>query len=676
MRQRSRELWIWLRPSPTWGYTMRVLLAFAGAIYAAYWLELDSPYSAGTTVLVLMNTSRGAVISKSLWRLVGSSVGIAAAIALVAAFAQTPVLFIVGLALWVGLCSAVASLLRYHRGYGVVLAGYTVTLVAFGAIAEPEHIFDLATARLAVVSIGVLATAMVFLITDHGPGREQLRDRVTRLVSRAAGVLRDALVSGDLSVATQARTQVAQDLTGLDQLVEFATVEDGGSGRFAGDLRFAVAQLFATLPGGLHAVTLVRQLQGPERAALGELTEALGQLADAQPGQTETDLRRSIDGLRVRLAERTTACRDTASLAALDQAVALLGQFAGALDSLHALWEGVPSIPAIRLRNYVNLVTAARNGVRAAIAIVMAGLFWIVTGWSDGSSMLVLLGVVCALASQSDSAAQASLDFLKGTALAVLAAFVCVFGILPQMAGFPLLMAGILPFIAAGVFFGRQPRFAVVSLGFLVFFIILVAPQNPMRYDLAHFLNVSCALLVGSTWAVLAFRALLPPNPKAEAVGLAHSMRDAVQRLVRSRRLPHLIQWEHLQLQRMVRLSLRLASNPDERRRAIGSGAAAIVIGRHLLTLRHAIGDKTLDGAAHRAILRTLASFRRLCAAPLEASAAARNEALFIESTAASPKALHLAAALRDLGALVREQAEFFASDPIPFDPRTRSRAA
>lgn len=61
-----------LRPSPTWAYTLRVLLAISLAMYSAYWLELDSPYSAGTTVLVVMNASRGAIISKSLWRVAGS----------------------------------------------------------------------------------------------------------------------------------------------------------------------------------------------------------------------------------------------------------------------------------------------------------------------------------------------------------------------------------------------------------------------------------------------------------------------------------------------------------------------------------------------------------------------------------------------------------------------------
>ena len=35
MRPKVKELWIGLRPSPAWVYTMRVSLAFAIAIYVA-----------------------------------------------------------------------------------------------------------------------------------------------------------------------------------------------------------------------------------------------------------------------------------------------------------------------------------------------------------------------------------------------------------------------------------------------------------------------------------------------------------------------------------------------------------------------------------------------------------------------------------------------------------------
>ena len=57
-----------------WSHILRTLLAFSIALYAAYALELDSPSSAGLTVLIVASASRGAVLSKSLYRAGGTVV--------------------------------------------------------------------------------------------------------------------------------------------------------------------------------------------------------------------------------------------------------------------------------------------------------------------------------------------------------------------------------------------------------------------------------------------------------------------------------------------------------------------------------------------------------------------------------------------------------------------------
>jgi len=54
-----------------------------------------------------------------------------------ALFAQAPVLFLIGLALWMALCTGASTLLRGFRSYGAVLAGYTVALIAMPAVTIP-----------------------------------------------------------------------------------------------------------------------------------------------------------------------------------------------------------------------------------------------------------------------------------------------------------------------------------------------------------------------------------------------------------------------------------------------------------------------------------------------------------------------------------------------------------
>ena len=81
-------------------------------------------------------------------------------------------LFLLGFAAWLALCTAASTLLRGFRSYGAVLAGYTVALIAMPAVDHPDSIFTLAMARVAVVSLGIASSALVgALLTGHGAAR-------------------------------------------------------------------------------------------------------------------------------------------------------------------------------------------------------------------------------------------------------------------------------------------------------------------------------------------------------------------------------------------------------------------------------------------------------------------------------------------------------------------------
>ena len=57
-----------------------------------------------------------------------------------AAFPQQPVLFLAGVSVWLGITTFISSLLRSFRAYGAVLAGTTLSLIAFGATEQPDII--------------------------------------------------------------------------------------------------------------------------------------------------------------------------------------------------------------------------------------------------------------------------------------------------------------------------------------------------------------------------------------------------------------------------------------------------------------------------------------------------------------------------------------------------------
>src|SRR5476649_728983 len=123
--------------TPRATYVIRSTLAAWLALVVAYLLELQAPYSAASTVLLVINPIQGAVIGKGTWRVLGTLAGMLAAIVLMSVFGQMPWLFLLGFGLWLGLSVAAMTLLRHYRAYGVVVAGYTVGLAAYGALEHP-----------------------------------------------------------------------------------------------------------------------------------------------------------------------------------------------------------------------------------------------------------------------------------------------------------------------------------------------------------------------------------------------------------------------------------------------------------------------------------------------------------------------------------------------------------
>jgi uncharacterized membrane protein YccC len=659
---RPQALRAWLLPPPIVPYVLRVLLAVALALYAAYALQLEAPSSAATTVLIVANASRGAVISKSVWRVVGSLLGAVAAVVLFAAFAQAPVLFVFGLALWIGACTAVSSAFRYNRGYAAVLAGYTVTLVAFGAITDPDRIFDLAIGRVAVVSVGVISAGLVFMLTDTGEGAAPLESGLLRLIAGTCAVIAQAFESPTLAAPRTARSALAADLLALDQLVEFASAEDAGLSRYAGDLRIASAQLFSALTGGLRCAQLLRALPAPtDQAAAAAMEQTLRWIAAPAPAARAATIAARLAETRALLHAAATQTGDLGALSAFDQSLTLIGQLEEATASLAALQTRAPRRPQIRLRGYVNWSTALRNGGRAAIAVSLAGLFWIVSQWPNGAATLTLIGPLCALLAQNDSASAASIAFAKGVALAALGAFVCNYALLPMTDGYPLLLAAMAPFLIAGLLAAAQPRYTGMATGFLIFFFGLLSPANPMVFDLAASLNGYFASIIGALCVVLAFRVILPPDPIAEAAVIARSLRRAVLQI----RSPQPFVFEHLQHQKLLRLSRRLADLPALRFPAVGEATAAMLIVRQLQTLHRATANPAIPAAARTEASRVLIASSKLLRAPHTVAEAAAAAATTVLDLTGETPTRRLAAAMQELASLISFDTDFLQSGGI-----------
>src|ERR1700683_327467 len=143
------------------GFALRSWLASMLALYIAYALQLESPYWAWLTVWLVAQPTPGMLLSKSMYLVLGTLAGAFFGIALIALFAQTPELFVLGLALLVGGCTVASNTLTNFRAYATVLAGYSSGLIASGAIDTPDQVFFIGMARASAILLGIACAVLV-----------------------------------------------------------------------------------------------------------------------------------------------------------------------------------------------------------------------------------------------------------------------------------------------------------------------------------------------------------------------------------------------------------------------------------------------------------------------------------------------------------------------------------
>src|SRR6201991_4994008 len=132
-------------------YALRLWASVCLALFVAFWLELDTPFWAGTSAAVVCQPQLGASLRKGWFRMIGTVVGATMIVVLTAWFPQDRIAFLGLLAVWGGLCAFAATALRNFASYAAALAGYTTAIVAADTLGatggESADVFMLAVTR-------------------------------------------------------------------------------------------------------------------------------------------------------------------------------------------------------------------------------------------------------------------------------------------------------------------------------------------------------------------------------------------------------------------------------------------------------------------------------------------------------------------------------------------------
>lgn len=620
-----------------WLHLLKTVTAGLLAMGIAMLLDLPQPRIAMTTVFVLMQPLSGMVFAKSVYRIVGTAVGMVAAVVLGAVFIQQPELYIAGMTVWVAACTAAAMRNRHFRWYAFVLAGYTAALIGIPLVMQPNDLFLAALGRGAEVAVGILCSGVVSAVIvprQSGSVLERtLRTRYLDFTSFAARVLSGGLERD----AFEGRfAKLVDEIVGFEATRAFSFFEDPTM-RSRSQLLARLNGEFMDASARLHALRQLRKRLRWSDASIAPLAPYFSELAALlaqRPSLKESDrayalrLAQDLESFQrtlprhVRETRRPLETAPPDTLQDFDTSAELIYRFTAEIARYSRTWAsltqaGLPPEP--RVTRYVprtSWYVVAFTFMRTAVVVAAVGWFWVETDWPSGGLAMIAAALACALTSSAPRATRMAFQMAAGAGCAAVVGYLLMCYVYPNVDGFPLLCAALAPALALGAFFATRPRIAGFGVGFSVFLCLLAGPDNVIAYTPDLLINNGIAVVAAMVVAALAFSVVFPPHMGWLVERMCAALRGQVVLACRgdlSGIGQHFQSGAH---DLMHQLRLLLNGRKQAHRRALRWMLVTLEVGHAVIDLRHdaqaAAWLADTDSRWRQALERVLADIARL----------------------------------------------------------------
>jgi uncharacterized membrane protein YccC len=580
-------------------FSIKCFAAAMLAYYIALSIGLPRPYWAVTTSYIIAQPLAGAVLSKALFRMIGTIVGAAVAVVLVPTFVNEPAVLIVALGLWLSVCVYISLFDRTPRAYIFLLAGYTASIIGIPSVEAPGAIFNTAILRVQEITIGILCASLIHGLVFPRTITAQLLQRVEAVLADARSWSQASLAGLHDAALNSKRRRVALDVLDLHMLSIHLPFDTARLLPRVRPVRAFQHQVSLLLPlasavedrlvelragnGGMPApiAALLERTdawigEGLERPDRGITAEAL--LAEAASLEPVPSIGRGTHLL----------WRDMLQLNLL----ARLGELIVALRDCHDLRDQIrsPSIRAISPRVRDLLAAAGgralhldhRMALRAAFGcfatIIIGSAFWIGTAWPDGGGAMLIAAICCALFANLDDPGPTITQVQLGSTVGIVLAIVYGYAILPAVGDFVTLAAAVAPvLLVMGALMGT-PRTAIFGTGMVLAFPMMVGFNATYQDNFAVSVNGALGQFIGIGFAIVTMGLFQTVGSERSAARLLRGGWRDLARMARGHSHDHAV-WVSRMLDRIGLLVPRLAARTEASGEPVQDALADMRIG-------------------------------------------------------------------------------------------------
>jgi uncharacterized membrane protein YccC len=581
-----------------WIFAAKTTASALIALLVSFTFNLDEPYWALLTVFIVSQPQQsGQVLAKSFYRIIGTVIGAAVALFLVGLCAQERVLFLGGLALWIGVCTFGSQYAKNFAAYAFVLSGYTAAIVGIPGALDAGNAFYIATGRVTEISLGIIVAATVshvVLPNSLVPSLWQgvvdahagLADYAVALFGAGdtaplqAKLLGQAIEIENLRASAIFEDREIRARSNALRLLDLALINSVGTAQLLRRTLDALGQAAASIEAGIDEA-IAEAIAAIKRWRVAAIDAA--------------GLGRGLVQARARLPLVRQLCCDRSSpdeeVIGRIAVVARLREFFAALTAYAESYEAVvsgekPEPRPIGFAHSNDPVVALWTGLRAALAVFVVSSFWILTNWAHGSTAAVLGAVATARLATMAPAVPVALGATLSFALATIPAFIIVEVLLPLADGFGMFAVAVAPMLFLCAFLMAHKK--TMLIGYMSALLFASAGQflDQMVYDPVGMLNTCIAAVVSAATAMVLWAIIAPATPEAARRRFVRAARRALAGIAARRRRIGLAEFQTAMTEALGQLRGQLRPDQPDDIAAYEAAIALFGAGRELIRVR------------------------------------------------------------------------------------------
>ncbi|MFV5385088.1 FUSC family protein [Acinetobacter junii] len=530
-------------------FACKTFVAGMLALFISFEFDLINPMWSIGTVLIIASPYSGMVSSKCIYRLVGTAAGAIIALLLTPHFINTPWLFTIILALWVGFALYISLLDRTPRSYVFMLAGYSTAMIVYNAITyvDTYNIFDIALARVLEISVGVISTAVVSATFFPVHVGAMIKQRVIKTLQDLENIFEKLISAQDTNQNyTQILGVITRDASDIHALAVHLAYEKGELQGMTKPLQEMLHQVSLVVA---NLVAMSQRIKQLEQMPLTTLAPRLSQLRQQTLQFLNQEKQLTADNLGDLPPQFEQDFSELIAMASSEQKTVLAAlkmdvrHFIANMLTVKLLWQqiqkGHKEIPS-----EINTITtkypslhrdhgiAVRGGISAVLITFIVTGAWILSGWKAGFMMAQMGAITACILTALDNPVPVLRIFIWGSIVSAGLVFIYAFGIFPHITHFWQLALVLFPIFLVAVSMMANQMLMPIGMVLGINTMMGLNLHNKYSMDAVSYLDSSFAMILGVLVSLIVIdlvRAVSPDTSATRILSLHYqAMRQAL----------------------------------------------------------------------------------------------------------------------------------------------------